>query len=180
MLLWVAFLQIVLPKRRSQSKLRCWCARFLSMSPVFKKAVILVYRENNKLKKKMVCIMFVMSFNFMWHKQCWNIAFLSFPHVAFFYVTRQTIVRHILTAIQIHSSSVGSSRSLRFRSDWEILQVRGRDTATLSPLNHSQSTSNKSFFALYPRYHISSTHNTHLFWHFYSAPSLLPYLLLKP
>ena len=28
----------------------------LSLSPVFKKAVILVYREHNKLKKKMVSI----------------------------------------------------------------------------------------------------------------------------
>lgn len=30
-----------------------------SLSPVFKKAVILVYRENNKLKKKMVSIVSV-------------------------------------------------------------------------------------------------------------------------
>lgn len=51
MLLWVAFLYSAFPKRRSHSKTQ---KPMCFLSPVFKKAVILVYRENNKLKKKMV------------------------------------------------------------------------------------------------------------------------------
>lgn len=59
-----------------------------SLSPVFKKAVILVYRENNKLKKKMVSIVsmaliyshmpqmvgnlaFIL-FSPMWHSSCYD------------------------------------------------------------------------------------------------------------
>lgn len=53
-------------------------------------------------------------------------------------LTRPTLVQHFLTAIQTPLSSAGSSRSLRCRSDWAILQVR-------VPLNRSQSASTESF-----------------------------------
>lgn len=78
----------------------------------------------------------------------WNVGFFSSPQCCILYVmTRPTLVQHFLTAIQTPLSSVGSSRSPRFRSDWEILQVRAQHTYdyTLSSLNHSQSTSTKSF-----------------------------------
>lgn len=151
MLLRVALLQSAFPKRQSQSKLRRWCF----LSPVFKKAVILVYRENNKLKKKMVSIMsgaLIYSHMLQIGSLVWNIAFFIFlyPCGILYVMTRPTLAQHFLTEIRTPSSSVGSSRSLRCRSDWEILQVRGRHTATLSPLNHSQSTSTKSFCSFSP------------------------------
>lgn len=142
MLLRIGLLYSTFPKRQTKI-LMC------SLSPVFKKAVILVYRENNKLKKKMVSIVSVALICSHVHNWCLWFKRLHFSFSLlcdFFYVmTRPTLVQPFPMGIQTPLSSVGLSRSLRCRSDWEILQVRSPHTATLSPLNHSQSTSTKPF-----------------------------------
>lgn len=110
----------------------------LSLSLVFKKAVILVYRENNKLKKKMVrvvCATLTRARNCVWYGATF---FLPSSYVAFFFfllflMTRPTLVLLFVTEILTRLSSVGSFLALRCRSDWEMLQVRRWHTAVFSP-----------------------------------------------
>lgn len=105
-------------------KASCWVSGFLKrhshcnltdvfLSPVFKKAVILVYRENSKLKKKMV------SGVLTWHKLFLvpNKILLTCLYASLHLVTRPTLAQRTLTAIRTLLSSVGSSPSLRCRSD---------------------------------------------------------------
>lgn len=96
------------PKKHSRSNLTD-----VLLSPVFKKAVILVYRENSKLKKKMVSVVLT------WHKLLLvpSKILLTCLYASLHLVTRPTLAQRTLTAIQTLLSSVGSSPSLRCRSD---------------------------------------------------------------
>lgn len=116
----------------------------------------------------------------MCHKRClwcetWHFSLL--PRATFSVTTRQTPAQHFLTEIRTPLNSAGSSRSLRCRSDWEILQVRGRHTATLSTLNHSQSTPTKSFGLSPPSYFPTHTPKLILLAHTHTHAHPLAFLV---
>lgn len=121
-------------------------------------------------KKWYVCVTFPCHIECVW---CETLHFLSYPILLFSCNARPTLVRRSLMAIRTPSSSAGSSRSRRCRSDWEILQVRGRHAAKLSPTNHSQSTSTKSFSFHIPLSPFALPTHPHIFWRFYSASTPL-------
>lgn len=165
----VALPQSAFPKRHAQSNPRRSCVLSCSLTSVQESSDIGLQGKQQAEEKNG---MFVSRS----HIECvwWEtLHFLSYPILLFSCNARPTLVRRSLTEIRTPSSSAGSSRSRLCRSDWEILQVRGRHAAKLSPTNHSQSTSTKSL-----SFHISLSPfalptRPHIFWRFYSASNPL-------
>lgn len=166
----VALPQSAFPKRHAQSNPRRSCVLSRSLTSVQESSDIGLQGKQQAEEKNG---MFVSRSHIecVW---CETLHFLSYPIFLFSCNARPTLVRRSLTEIRTPSSSAGSSRSRLCRSDWEILQVRGRHASKLSPTNHSQSTSTKSLLSYFPQ-PIRITHTPTFLFSFH--PSYLP---LKP
>ena len=152
MLLWVALLQSGFPQEAIAVKTK---TLICSLASVQESGDIGLQGEQQAEEEDGKSSVSSTHLHLMCHKWClWceTSHFSLLPCVTFSVTTRQTPAQHFLTEIRTPLNSAGSSRSPRCRSDWEILQVRGRHTATLSTLNHSQSTSTKSFVLSPPSY----------------------------
>lgn len=170
MLLWVALLQLAFPKRHSQLKTKMLMSSLTSVQESCDTGLQGKQQAEEKDGKYCVC--------FTYFLLCHNTVFFSLiTHAAFLFVCDdQTNPRSAL--------SHGDSDPFKFR--WLIplsaLQVRlGNTAGKEAALNHSQSTSTKSFcsFILLHTPLSSFCMPTHpLVWHFYSAP-LPSYLLLN-
>lgn len=154
----VALPQSAFPKRHAQSNPRRSCVLSRSLTSVQESSDIGLQGKQQAEEKNG---MFVSRSHIecVW---CETLHFLSYPIFLFSCNARPTLVRRSLTEIRTPSSSAGSSRSRLCRSDWEILQVRGRHapnypqqiTHKVHPLNLSPFIF-PSAHSHYPHTHIS-------------------------